>query len=307
MEKPITNITGFRLLDAIMKQGSLSQAAQTLDIKTSSASHILANMKARLGDDLFHRTGSGLEPTQKMRTIYPNIMQALASLDGIFVDTETDLSSVKRNIRLLVCDTCYVSFVVPVLHTITEKAPGLDLEICLYTDNDTVTDGLRHGLYDLGIYPNPPRTSDFRYQNLHELQFVLLVRKDHPLTHVRIDESFDLKTLIPYTQVIPSSDRGGYHKPWFDLKDLGMKTVVCPYSQSSLTFLAQSDAIQWLPEVAGRDLTRHGDFAIVPLPAKYTVTSTPKLFWPSRVDKDPVNQWLRSVIVDAASRLGTVE
>lgn len=205
MDNKLNNISGFRLLNLIMRYGSLSLAAREMNISLSSASHILANMKQLLNDDLFFRTKNGLEPTQKMREIWPDISSAVNSIDRVFEPENTSLETVRRQFRLVVTDTGYVSFISPVTGLICRQAPGIEIEICQPGSDSEIVDGLRHGSFDFAINPNPPKAFDLIYHKLRELKYVLLVRAGHPLTKQNIGENFDIKKLLDFVQIIYGS------------------------------------------------------------------------------------------------------
>jgi len=76
-------LTHLRTLDALQRFGSISAAAEHLDVSQQAVSLQLKKIRTILGDPLFVRTGQGMAPTPYATLIAPHIMQVLAQLNGI--------------------------------------------------------------------------------------------------------------------------------------------------------------------------------------------------------------------------------
>ncbi len=77
------DINLYPLFIAIYEQNSISKAAQILSISQSAASHALQRLRQHLQDDLFVRTGSKMQPTPFADQIYPEIKNALFTIQNI--------------------------------------------------------------------------------------------------------------------------------------------------------------------------------------------------------------------------------
>ena len=65
----------------IYKTQSVSRAAQALGIEQASASIALNKLRRHFDDPLFCRTSSGMAPTARAQSIYPDLLEALVRLE----------------------------------------------------------------------------------------------------------------------------------------------------------------------------------------------------------------------------------
>jgi molybdate transport repressor ModE-like protein len=76
------SLESLRLLDAIDRQGSFSNAAQELCVVTSSITHAIRNLEENLGMTLFDRSGQRARFTTKGRTLLESGRHLLAKADA---------------------------------------------------------------------------------------------------------------------------------------------------------------------------------------------------------------------------------
>ena len=70
-----------KVFDAVMEERSVLRASQKVALSQSAVSHSLARLREMLGDDLFVRTVSGMQPTARALAMAPLVREALRSLD----------------------------------------------------------------------------------------------------------------------------------------------------------------------------------------------------------------------------------
>lgn len=86
---------------AIMNAGSVTSAAEVLNLTQSSVSRLLANFETELGIQLFYRQGRRLVPSVEGRQFFRRIEGALAAIDGI--STIADDVRLNQGERLRLC------------------------------------------------------------------------------------------------------------------------------------------------------------------------------------------------------------
>src|SRR5690242_13368902 len=69
-----------RVFDAIFEDRNLALAGKRLNLSQSAISHALGRMRDTLGDDLFIRTGRGMEPTVRAHAMAMQVRGALAQI-----------------------------------------------------------------------------------------------------------------------------------------------------------------------------------------------------------------------------------
>ena len=72
-----------RVLVALHRTGSVTEAGHFLALSQPATSHLLAKLRDSFGDELFIRTPKGLKPTPLCERIAPAIQSQLAELDGL--------------------------------------------------------------------------------------------------------------------------------------------------------------------------------------------------------------------------------
>ena len=72
------------VLVRIYDHGSVSAAAAQLGMSQSAISAVLAKLRLRYSDPLFHRVGHGMRPTVRMRALIEPLREALLQVDGTF-------------------------------------------------------------------------------------------------------------------------------------------------------------------------------------------------------------------------------
>lgn len=72
-----------RMLSALYEQGTVSAAAEALDVSQQAVSLQLKRVREILGDPLFVRTGHGMVPTAYGQLIQPHVRQFLALIHAM--------------------------------------------------------------------------------------------------------------------------------------------------------------------------------------------------------------------------------
>src|SRR5262245_2244228 len=71
-----------RVFDAVMVERSVLRAGQRMCLSPSAVSHALARLREMLGDELFIRTTTGMQPTARALAMAPLIRDAWGSLEA---------------------------------------------------------------------------------------------------------------------------------------------------------------------------------------------------------------------------------
>lgn len=98
------DINLYPLFMAIYEQNSISKAAQILSISQSAASHALQRLRQHLQDDLFVRTGSKMQPTPFAEQIYPELKNALFSIQNISIQHQQFRPEMIQSLKIAVHD-----------------------------------------------------------------------------------------------------------------------------------------------------------------------------------------------------------
>lgn len=174
----------FQLLEAIVRLGSITRAAEELSLTQPSVSMQAKKLADAIGTPLFHQIGRTLEPTDAGREVHAaarGILNTLASLDTKLAD----LRGLRRGrLRLGVITTA--TYVAPeILGAFCQRYTGIEVSLnvtnrdCLFErlsscDDDLYVMGQHQDLGDavcaVPFAPNP---------------LVMIARADHPLVGER--------------------------------------------------------------------------------------------------------------------------
>lgn len=131
----------------VVDTGSLSAAAQRMDIAKSAVSRRLADLESRLGVQLLNRTTRRINLTESGRQFYQRCQSILAELEDSeqqVADVHTKLSG---TIRIAAPLSFGIQHLSPVLDDFLKEHPELNLDLNL---NDHMTNLMDEGV-DLGI------------------------------------------------------------------------------------------------------------------------------------------------------------
>lgn len=292
IKAPLANLRGLELLSEILRTGQLSSAAESLEIDVSTASRHLAVLRDALGDPLFKRSGKMLVPTERMLALKPHIEEILRSVSHLEEHKVFSPSTAVGTIRILCYDNGLLNYVLPILPRLAREAPRLNVEFGFISAAEQLLDELRRGNADLAIFPVPPRRKDLFALDLKEQHYQLLMRRGHPLASP--DAALTPETLRPFGQIMPSALGV---RPWTALRDAGVHSIVIPFFNTAPFFVVQTDFVMWMPSVTAEFWLKTGQFAVRDLPAELAVSFSPKLIWNARSDREPLHQWVRSLIL----------
>ena len=128
-EKALESIPSMRLLVAVCRKKSLTEAAKGLGLSLSAASHQLSVLKDAAGDPLFLRTDKGLAPTSAMKELLPKLESIIDAVDALRKPAVFDPATAKCDIRILTYDMGYLAFVLPVVPRLQTESPGLRINV----------------------------------------------------------------------------------------------------------------------------------------------------------------------------------
>src|SRR3954462_6286110 len=140
-----------RVFDAVLHEAPVTAAAARLELTQPAVSNALARLRSLLGDPLFVRTASGMEPTPFARGVAEPVRQALALLESALAHGPGfDPAMATRTFRFYMSDVGQVEFLPPLVERVQRMAPGVKLE-AVALDVDDIGAALGAGGLDLAI------------------------------------------------------------------------------------------------------------------------------------------------------------
>lgn len=301
---PDWNDVDFRLWDlkvlsAVLRERSLTRAAEALDTTQPAVSKVLARLRAHFGDPLFVRNGSAMNPTAKALELTAPLHSLLVAADTLCSPTPPfDPRTSGRMFKVLMADTGFALLLPPLLSRIAKEGPRLTLE-GVPLDSKHFEAKLESGEADLaiGAYPKAPR--GLRRQHLFYDRYVSVARKDHPaLRSLGKRSGFRTARHI----VVVASDTG------HAAQRLVQQALEAEIAAENITLRAPSfviatlvasrtDCVATIPANLANALA--GQMGLVPIPPPFPLPQFEiAQYWHERYQRDPGHRWLRSTSHD---------
>ena len=288
------------VLDALLRQRSVTQAARELDMSQSALSAALARLRKLLGDELFVRTGRGLRPTARAAELAEPVAMILGQVrERVLRAAEFDPASAQRNFQLLLSDVGAYVLLPRIVRAVRAQAAGVSLTLHPLGGTDIAAE-LTDGRIDLAVGHYPALPDTLFQRRLFERHFVGLVRAQHPLaTGPRLTVKRFAATpqlLVRLTSGIQGhiDDALAHHglQRW-DTLELPSYLMVPP-------LLEATDYLAVVPGQLADAFIADGRLAVIELPLPLP-ESTIRMHWHRRFHEDPGNVWLRGVVAAALS------
>lgn len=290
--KPI-DIRLLSVFDEIYKTRSVTAAALALNLGQPAVSIALSRLRQQLGDPLFVRTSSGMEPTPFGEGLVRPVRTVLDALDLVLGHrNEFDPATSQRTFRICMTDISQLVLLPRLWKTLRVSAPGIHIEI--FPLSKDTAQLLETGEADLAMGLMPQLEAGFYQQLLFRQSFVCMVGADHP----RITDQLSLAQFEAEDHVVVSSSGSAPLVLDREIARLGIKRRIAlqiPNFLGAAFVVEHTDHILTIPKRLGDVLQGRGAFRIFPVPfalPDYEV----KQHWHERYHHDPGSRWLRGVI-----------
>ena len=285
----------------VYKTQSVSRAAQALGMEQASASIVLNKLRLHFDDPLFCRTLSGMAPTPRAQTIYPDLLEALVLIEkargasGAFLPQQTT-----REFRICMTDISEIVLLPRLINHLQTIAPGLVIAGEKISPDSRRR--LESGDVDLAVGFTPDLEAGFYQQALFAQDFVCLASSDHP----RMGATLTLKGFLAegHIQVIASGTGHSIVDKVLAHNKVERRIVLrVPSFLGVARIVAQTEFLVIVPRQLGMALAQQERVKVLeppfPLPS-YKV----KQHWHERYNLDAANIWLRKTMVGLFSGKG---
>jgi len=235
---------------AIMHYGTLTRAAQELNVSQSALSQILLRMEDQVGP-LFHRDKGRLVPTVLAEQLYPEVERVYTELEGLRNLTQEIKLGRMPPVRISASAPLLMSFLPPLKRCIKESGLGLDVISYVYSI-DLIFNTLIDGQAEIGLTMIPSSSKELRTEIIGETEMVCLLPVGHRLAEQEFVTANDLKDepLISYRRdnefgillAKRFAELGCTYKPDIEI-DVSMSSVI--FVQQALGVAVMEGASPW--------------------------------------------------------------
>jgi DNA-binding transcriptional LysR family regulator len=119
----------FKVLSVVLRERSLTRAAEALNTTQPSVSKVLARLRIHFGDPLFVRNGQAMNPTPRALEIAAPLQSLLIAADTLCTPTPSfDPRTSDRTFKILTADTGFALLLPALLRKIATDGATLTLQ-----------------------------------------------------------------------------------------------------------------------------------------------------------------------------------
>lgn len=187
-----------RYFAAIHEHGSLSRAAEHVNVATSALSHHLSNLEDHLGTQLFVRRPRGLVPTAAGQRLYEHARGILRSMEAAEQDLRGEARDIVGEISVGMAHSAVRAIGLTLIETVLRDYPRLKLTLSESLSGSTLVH-LMASEVDLAVVYNPPQDAALRTQPILEERMVCVGRPEligETTDPISFDELLELPIIL---------------------------------------------------------------------------------------------------------------
>jgi DNA-binding transcriptional LysR family regulator len=306
-----------RIFDILYDERNVTRAAARLFLTQSAVSHALARLRDVLGDPLFLRIPSGLEPTERAHQLAPRLRVALAEIRSAVATPMFDPAKTRQRFTIS-AGSYFCMLIVPSLIALARKsAPGITLQIVNTNANLAQALDQQQVNIALGAFDRvPPR---LRSEVLFNDEKAWAIGTHHPLAKQPFDHAAFLASPRLAIGIASAVDQSREPPP--ARNDLVLRVIletddeaISPRSAqrasasmmvhdpaTALAVTAATDMVTLVPRRFAKACASSAQIRIIDFPQDHAEMIELSMLWHSRVHDDPGSLWLRALIREAAN------
>lgn len=191
-------------LNAFMRTGSVTEAAQLLHTTQPNASKSLKQLEDFAGVALFKRSAGRLRPTPEAEMLFAHATRLMEELT-VFENLSLDLTAMAQGYLNIGILSAFSTALIPMaIERFNSRYPGIQVQVDLL-DSDKIHSYVSRGNYDFGLVHHPEHESDLMTQTLKTASMVCIMPKDHALAKHRIILASDIadQPFVTYPRSVP--------------------------------------------------------------------------------------------------------
>jgi len=288
------------VLDALLRERSVTHAGAALGLSQPATSHALARLRELFGDDLLVRRNNDMEPTALAESLIAPLADVLGRIEALlWHDRGFDPVTADRELVIAMTDFVEATLMpaaLPRLHA------GAGLRVRLRRLGSELPEAaLADGDIDLavGTILSPPAT--MRVTTLYHETFAVIVRRGHPCLAAPLTPA----AFAGLAHILIAAPGDGPGLVDLALEEHGLRRNVVlrtPHFLTVAPFVAASDLICTVPSRIARAAS-DGQAIVVLDPPVPVMGFDVQMFWHPRRERDPAVQWLREQLRAVAATL----
>lgn len=292
-----------RVLDALLGEGSVTKASRKLNLSQPAMSNALNRLRQQLNDPIVVRVGNRMVPTPRAMAMAESVSASLRMIQQALISTQPFIpADAHEKVHIMATDYVAAVLLPALWQRLHAQAPGISLAVVFPSEAGSSAI-LNEGKADIALAgPSAQLQDTLKQQKLFDEQFVCIARRKHPA----LKKGLTLDAYCAAEHVLASPRGGGFNSPLDNaLAALGRsRKVRLSIAQFLLgpALVAQSDLLMTLGARLARSIAAQHDLAVYPLPfaaPSFRIVQA----WHVRLDRDPLQKWLRTQIHECAKQL----
>lgn len=198
------NLRQIEVFRSIMLCGTITEAAQMLNVSQPTITKVLRHAEDQLGFGLFRRERGRLQPTEEAQLLFPDadrIFRELQSLQRLSTDLREGTGGL---LRVGATASLALSAVPEALERYRREFPSVRVMSYLLAGDEMAEMITAHQL-DVGVSVAPVDLPSARTETVHKAEMICIMPERHPLTALAVVTPRDIAgyTLISYSSVTP--------------------------------------------------------------------------------------------------------
>lgn len=287
-----------RVLAAIHRTRSVTQAGKALALSQSATSNALARLRRHFDDELFVRSPGGLQPTRRCELVAPAVFEQLRQLETLLAGQQDfDAARSEMQWRLSLSDLGEMLFLPVLAAALRQRAPHTALAN-VSVPAAGVPAALETREIDCAIGILQARHRDLRADLLFREQYVAITSPGWRPAAGRATGRSLTPAQLAGASIVVASPTATFHDSVEQMlvkMKLAQRVVVRARHYGALPDLARStDLLAIVPDMYARKIGERHDLK------RWRLAQAPhydvQLVWHASTGRDPAHQWMRALI-----------
>jgi DNA-binding transcriptional LysR family regulator len=305
-----------RMFDILYDERNVTRAAARLFLTQSAVSHALARLREVLGDPLFVRIPSGLQPTERAHQLAPRLRVALSEIRSVVATPIFDPAKTIQRFTIS-AGSYFCMLIVPSLIALARKsAPGITLQIV--NTNANLAQALDQQQADIALGAFDKIPARFRSEVLFSDEKAWAIGTHHPLAKQPFDHAAFLAWPRLAIAITSAADKSREPPARNELEHRGVleteeeaasprsvqrssASVLVYDAVTAISVTAATDMVALVPRRYAEACANSPQIRIIDFPRDYAEMIEFSMLWHSRVHDDPGSLWLRALIREAVN------
>jgi DNA-binding transcriptional LysR family regulator len=283
------------VFDTLIRVRNVSRAAEELDMSQSAVSHALKRLRGFFGDQLFIKTGSGMQPTPRALELLAPVLAVMETVRGeLLVREGFDAATARRSFGLCLTDMGELIFLPRLIKQLRRAAPGCTLRT-LQVPVQQIGSVLESGEADLALGSLHSVPEGLFQQQLFARSFVTIVNRGNRA----IGETLTREQFFAMEHIVVSLS-GRIEDAYDNVIDQGAGArriyLTTPHFLTVPMIIEQNpELIATVPRELATKFATYKSIRMVETPVSVPPFGI-RQFWHPRFQHDAANIWLRTLV-----------